>query len=99
MITKNDCMSILIRLEDQGLNIDNYMRKLAIAKEPPMDVLKFISANRGIEVANFYELIRKNYNSKKSPLYINIVKEVTDSYEVLTTLSCLLTQALLYSKN
>lgn len=96
MITKNDCMSILIKLEDRGVNIDNYMRKLVVSKEIPLDVLKFISQHRGIEVANFYEMLRKKYNQKKSPLYLNIVKEVSQPDEVITTLSCLLTQITLY---
>ena len=97
MITKNDCMSILIKLEDRGINIDNYMRKLVVAKEIPLDVLKFISQHRGLEVANFYEMLRKKHNQKKSPLYLNIVKEISDLDEVITTLVCLLTQITLYS--
>ena len=97
MITKNDCMSILIKLEDRGINIDNYMRKLVVAKEIPLEVLKFISQHRGIEVANFYEMLRKKHNQKKSPLYLNIVKEVSDLDDVITTLVCLLTQITLYS--
>lgn len=97
MITKNDCMSILIKLEDRGINIDNYMRKLVVAKEIPLDVLKFISQHRGIEVANFYEMLRKKHNQKKSPLYLNIVKEISELDEVITTLVCLLTQITLYS--
>jgi hypothetical protein len=63
-----------------------------------MEVLKFILDNRGIEVANFYEMLRKKYNQKKSPLYHNIVKEVTDTDELITTLACLLVQITLYSK-
>lgn len=96
MITKNDCMSILIKLEDRGINIDNYMRKLVVSKEIPLEVLKFISQHRGIEVANFYEMLRKKHNQKKSPLYLNIVKEVADLDDVITTLVCLLTQITLY---
>jgi hypothetical protein len=98
MITKNDCMSILIKLEDRGVNIDNYMRKLVVSKEIPLEVLKFISQHRGIEVANFYEMLRKKHNQKKSPLYYNIVKELEDPEEVITTLSCLLVQINLYSR-
>lgn len=96
MITKNDCMSILIKLEDSGINIDNYMRKLVVSKEIPLEVLRFISQHRGIEVANFYEMLRKKHNQKKSPLYLNIVKEVSNLDEVITTLVCLLTQITLY---
>jgi hypothetical protein len=74
------------------------MRKLVTTKDIPMEVLKFILDNRGIEVANFYEMLRKKHNQKKSPLYHNIVKEITDTDEILTTLTCLLVQINLYSK-
>jgi hypothetical protein len=98
MITKNDCLTILVSLEDHGVNIDQQMKKLLIAKEIPIDVLKFILDNRGIEVANFYEMLRKKHNQKKSPLYHNIVRDITDPEEVITTLACLLVQITLYSK-
>lgn len=98
MITKNDCMSILVKLEDQGLDINPYMLKLVTAKEIPLEVLRFISKNRGIEVANFYEMLRKSHNQKKSPLYTNIVKEQDNEDEIIITLNCLLTQILLYCK-
>jgi hypothetical protein len=98
MITKNDCLSILVSLEDRGINIDQQMKQLLTTKEIPLSVLKFILDNRGIEVANFYEMLRKKHNQKKSPLYHNIVKEDLDSEEVVTTLACLLVQITLYSK-
>ena len=98
MITKNDCLTILVSLEDRGINIDQQMKKLLTAKEIPIDTLKFILENRGIEVANFYEMLRKKHNQKKSPLYHNIVKDITDPEDVVTTLACLLVQVTLYSK-
>ena len=98
MITKNDCLTILVSLEDRGINIDQQMKKLLTAKEIPIDVLKFILTNRGIEVANFYEMLRKKHNQKKSPLYHNIVKDITDPDEIITTLACLLVQITLYSR-
>jgi hypothetical protein len=99
MITKNDCLSILVRLEDTGIkNIDTYMRKLLVSREIPLEVLKFISENRGLEISNFYEMIRQNHNKKKSPLYTNIVREQAAPNEVILTLNCLLTQILLYGK-
>ena len=98
MITKNDCLTILVALEDRGINIDKPMKRLITAKEIPLDVLKFILDNRGIEVANFYEMLRKKHNQKKSPLYHNIVKEISDTDEIITTLACLLVQITLYSK-
>jgi hypothetical protein len=97
MITKNDCLTLLVALEDRGVDINSSMRKLVTSKDIPTEVLKFILDNRGIEVANFYEMLRKKHNQKKSPLYHNIVKEVTDTDEVITTLACLLVQITLYS--
>ena len=97
MITKNDCLTVLVSLEDRGINIDKQMKKLITSKDVPVEVLKFILDNRGVEVANFYEMLRKKHNQKKSPLYHNIVKEATDVEEIITTLACLLVQITLYS--
>ena len=96
MITKTDCLTILVSLEDKGLDINGPMKKLITSKEIPLEVLRFISDNRGIEVANFYEMLRKKHNQKKSPLYYNIVKDITDPDEIVTTLACLLVQVTLY---
>ena len=98
MITKNDCLTILVALEDRGLDINQPMKKLVTSKEIPLEVLKFILNNKGIEVANFYEMLRKKHNQKKSPLYHNIVKEIIDPEDIIITLSCLLVQINLYSK-
>lgn len=98
MITKNDCLTILVSLEDRGLDVNGQMKKLLSSKDIPLDVLKFILINKGSEVANFYEMLRKKHNQKKSPLYLNIVKEVTDPEDVVTTLTCLLVQISLYSR-
>jgi len=96
MITKNDCMSILVQLEDSGVNIDQYMRKLILSPEVPIDVMQFIAKHHGIEVINFYEMLRKKHNQKKSPLYTNILKEQDNEDNIITTLICLLTQITLY---
>ena len=63
-----------------------------------LDVLKFISSNMQLDLYRFYEKIRKSYNQKHSNLYINIVKEIEDVNKVLTTLSALQTQILLFSE-
>ena len=99
MITKNDCLSILTKLDESGVSgVNSYVRKLVVARDIPLEVLEFISDNRGLEVSKFYEMLRKSHNQKKSPLYTNILKEIEDPQEVVTTLSCLLTQILLYGK-
>ena len=98
MITKNDCLTLLVSLEDRGININKPMKSLITSKDIPMDVLKFILDNRGSEVANFYEMLRKKHNQKKSPLYHNIIKDIENTDDVITTLACLLVQVTLYSK-
>jgi len=94
MITKNDCIILLTEI---GAN--DKLKELLAQKEPSVEIIKFINDNRELELTKFYTKIRKSYNNKKSKLYINIVKEIDDSTEVLTTLSALLTQILIYSKN
>ena len=98
MITKNDCLSILVKLGDGGVaGVDGQIRKLLTAHgDIPLDVLKFISDNRGFEVSKFYEVLRVSHNKKKSPLYVNILKDDIKPKDVLTTLSSLLTQIELY---
>lgn len=99
MITKQDVLLLLIGLRDSGVDVKEQMTQQVKASEPLIDVLKFINDNRQLDLTNFYIKVRKSYNNKKSKLYINIVKETEDVKEVLTTLSALLTQILLYEKN
>ena len=99
MITRNDCLILLKDLEEAGLDTTNSIRELISSREIPMSVIKFINDNRQLNLTDFYERLRKNYNNKKSNLYINIVKEIEDTNEVITTLSALFLQIMLYSKN
>jgi len=94
MITKNDCMLLLTEI-----GATDKLKELIVQKEPSIEIIKFINDNRELELTKFYTKIRKSYNNKKSKLYINIVKEIDSSTEVLTTLSALLTQILIYSKD
>ena len=65
-----------------------------------MDTLKFINSYKEMELLKFYEKLRKNYNNKKSKLYKQIVQvDEKEPKEVVITLSSLLTQILLYSKD
>ncbi len=100
MISKNDCLLLLKDLENKGIDTSNPIQ--ALLKDYgkiPLSVIKFINDNRQLDVANFYEQLRKSYNQKKSKLYINIVKEIEEPNEVLTTLSAMLTQILRFSKS
>lgn len=99
MISKNDCLLLLTDLELKGLNTQPQIKELLSSNQLPISVIKFINDNRELDLTAFYEKIRKSYNQKRSNLYINIVKEIEEPSEVLTTLSGLLTQILLYSKS
>lgn len=101
MITKNDVLTLLTEMHNKGnKEANSYFKKALIKENIDLDVLKFINDNRQLEVSQFYEMIRKNYNQKKSPLYKNIVKEeYKNPEEVLTTLSALNLQIFLFNKN
>lgn len=99
MITRNDCLLLLADLEDKGIDTREAVRESLKTPEPSINVIKFINDNRQLDLAKFYEKIRKSYNNKRSSLYINIVKEIDNPNEVLTTLSAMLTQILLFSKD
>lgn len=101
MITSNDVILLLADLESYGKSkeeVDSLITKTISSSTIPLDVLKIINTMRPLEVVDFYEYIRKSYNNKKSNIYINIVKEIEKPDEVLTTLSALLTQILLFNK-
>lgn len=98
MITKNDCILLLTDISNNGIDTKKQLQDLLASPQIPISVIKFINDNRQFDLAKFYDDMRKSYNHKKSKLYINIVKEVDDTTEVLTTLSAMLTQILRYSK-
>ena len=101
MITKNDCLLLLADIEEDCSDKDilkEMVKKVSLSHNVTIDVLDFINKNKPLDVLKFYEQLRYNYNHKKSKLYKNIVKDIEDTTEVLTTLSSLLTQILLYSK-
>lgn len=99
MILKNDCYLLLADLQNKGIDTKNAINELISSNSIPLNVIKFINDNRQLDLVNFYEKIRKSYNQKKSSLYINIVKEIEEPNEILTTLSAMLTQILRFSEN
>lgn len=98
MITKNDCLILLNELNLKGIDTSQQFQDILKQKTPSIEIIKFINDNRQLDLTEFYQKIRKSYNNKKSKLYINIVKEIEDTTEVLTTLSAMLTQILIFSK-
>lgn len=99
MLTRNDCLLLLREIQNNGVDTKPIVNKLIQSKTISTDVIKFINSNRELSLSKFYEKIRKSYNDKKSKLYKNIVKEIEDPQEVLTTLSAMLTQIILFSKD
>lgn len=99
MITKNDCYLLLSELNENGLDTSDAIKDLMSSSSPSLEVIKFINDNRQLDLTAFYEKLRKSYNNKKSKLYINIVKEIEQPQDVVVTLSSLLTQILLFSKD
>lgn len=97
MISKNDCLLLLTELKNEGLDTSQQIKNLIISNEPSIEIIKFINTQRQLDVTKFYEKLRKSYNNKKSKLYINIVKDVENPKDVLTTLASLNLQILLYS--
>lgn len=99
MISKNDCILLLTDLQENGVDVSTHLMQLINSTEPSIEVIKFINDNRQLDLSKFYEKLRKSYNAKKSVLYKNIVKEIDDTNDVLTTLSAMMTQILLFAKN
>jgi hypothetical protein len=98
IINRNDCYLLLAEIQERGIDVDNYIDELLKNGEPTLEILKFINDHRQLDLAKFYEKLRKCYNNNKSQLYINIVREIENPNEVLTTLSAMLTQILLFSR-
>lgn len=100
MISKQDVLLLLTELQDKGLDCTEYINTLYSKDANILGTLKFINDNKNLDLVNFYEKIRKSYNHGSSKLYRNIVqcdeKAEKDPSTILTTLSAMLTQILLY---
>ena len=98
MINRNDLILILTELQENGVDVDEQMSRVFQSSTFPFEVVKFINQHRQLDIDKFYTHIRKSYNQKKSKLYINIMKEIEDTNEVLSTLASLNLQIILFSK-
>lgn len=99
MITKNDLLLLLSDISRKGVDTSKVTSELISSREVPLSVIQFVNDNRQLDLTAFYEKLRKSYNNKHSKLYISILKEITDPELVLTTLSSLLLQIFIFSKN
>lgn len=98
MLKKNDILTLLMALRENGEPVDNFISNLYRRVEIDPNIIKFINDRREIDLARFYEKLRKSYNNKRSTLYINIVKEDIPLEDILTTLASYNLQALLFAK-
>ena len=98
MLKKTDVLMLLTEVQDNGKDVSKYINNLYKTSSIPLDIIKFINDQRQLDVAQFYERLRSNYNHKKSDLYINIVKEIDDLDEILTTLAAYNLQVLLFGR-
>lgn len=60
--------------------------------------IRDLKENNLLDISIFYEQLRYKYNHGGSKIYINIMKEIEEPKKVLTTLSALITQIMLYSE-
>lgn len=99
MLQRNDLVLLLTELQQNGEDVSAELNKVFTSQGISFDVLKFINDRRQFEVAQFYEKMRKNHNDKKSPLYKNIVSDIEDVNEVITTLHAYALQVNLFAKH
>ncbi len=100
MLTKNDLLTILLDLEEKedSTELGDKINQLMTSRNIDLDILKFVNDKRPLEVGEFYAKLRKNYNDKKSSLYINIMRETQIPEEAPITLGALALQIMLFGK-
>ena len=86
MISKNDLVLILTEISEKtGVDTTDKITKVLTSRNIPLDIVQYVNKERELDVSKFYA-------------YINIMKEIDDVNDVLTTLSSLNLQLLLFSK-
>lgn len=101
MLTSQDLLLLLKNLKQSGVNTKDQMLLVASSDSTPVEVIKFINDKRPLEITKFYEQLRRSYNAKRSSLFGNIVKDHINMkpMDILTTLSSLNLQILLFAKH
>ena len=99
MLQKSDLILLLTELQQNGEDVSAELSKVFASTGVSLEVLKFINDRRQFDVASFYEKMRKNHNDKKSPLYKNIVSDIEDVNEIITTLHAYILQVNLFAKH
>lgn len=100
MLQINDLVLMLTEMETLGdKTAHEHLIKTLTSAKISTETLKYINDRRPLDVTQFYERVRKNYNDKRSNLYKNIVKDIEDPDEAITTLSAFALNLFLYSKH
>ena len=100
MLQVNDLILILTDMENSGdADAHEHLMKTLTTSTISTNTLKYINDRRPLDVTQFYERVRKNYNDKRSNLYKNIVKDIEDPDEAISTLSAFALNLFLYSKH
>lgn len=99
MLTNNDLSILLMEMEEEGVpGASSALGKTLGKPGVDFDALRFVNSHRQLDVAGFYERVRKNGNDKRSDLYRNIVRGEWDPDKALSTLHAFALQAFLYSR-
>lgn len=100
MLQVNDLVLILTDMDASGdAGAKEQLLKALRSPLVSTDTIKYINDRRPLDVTKFYERVRKNYNDKRSNLYKNIVRDIEDPDEAISTLSAFLLNLFLYSKH
>ena len=65
MITRNEAILLLSELENKGINVDKQLQEV-MTRGLSKELLVFLNDHRPLDIHNFYEKLRKNYNKKKA---------------------------------
>lgn len=100
MIDKYSCLLLLNDIQKKGIDVNKEIVRLNNSHNVPLETLKFINDNEPMDLAKFYEKLRKSYNDKKSTLYKNLMKEdfSENPQEMLITLNSYALQILIFAK-
>lgn len=99
MLQSNDLVLLLTSMASQGIEGASEQIRKCIGKPVSLETLRFINEHRQLDVAKFYERVRKNHNEKRSSLYKNLVRDDLSAEDAITTLHAFALQAALFSKH
>ncbi len=99
IIDRQECYTLLFDMQSKGINIEEPLKKLVQSKDVHLDVIRFINNNRDLDITRFYNNLRKQNNTKKSRLYLQIMKEEEKEEELIKTASSFITHSFIFSES